>query len=289
METLTQHLEPKPIIIAERYKFHKAEQRESESIRDYLATLQRLAETCEFGGYREEAIRDRFVCGLKTRTIQRKLLGEAELTLKLAVEKACAAELTEKETSILHGDSVKRMESIKFPECFRCGKSNHAADKCFYRKSKCHGCQKFGYIVKRCPERSGNKSSNKQNFKTKREDKRKKKKPSGINQVAEDRRAEEDNTAWPLFTVSSSTQSCKELMVLVSIDGKPLNMEVDTGASVTIIPKKVWKEVLASKPVRVTDVKLRSYSGVPADLDPPQNGPPGPNPRANMDRGVHIH
>jgi hypothetical protein len=30
-------------------------------------------------------------------------------------------------------------------------------------------------------------------------------------------------------------------------------------------------------------------SGVPADLDPPQNGPPGPNPLANMDRGVHIH
>ena len=27
---------------------------------------------------------------------------------------------------------------------------------------------------------------------------------------------------------------------------------------------------------------------VPADLDPPQNGPPGPNPLANMDRGVYI-
>jgi hypothetical protein len=27
---------------------------------------------------------------------------------------------------------------------------------------------------------------------------------------------------------------------------------------------------------------------VPADLDPPQNGPPGPNPLSNMDRGVHI-
>jgi hypothetical protein len=29
-------------------------------------------------------------------------------------------------------------------------------------------------------------------------------------------------------------------------------------------------------------------TGVPADLDPPQNGPAGPNPLANMDRGVHI-
>ena len=56
VDILTQHLEPKPIVIAERYKFHKSEQEPSESIRDYLAKLQRLAETCEFGVYREEAI-----------------------------------------------------------------------------------------------------------------------------------------------------------------------------------------------------------------------------------------
>lgn len=38
-------------------------------------------------------------------------------------------------------------------------------------------------------------------------------------------------------------------------------MEVGTGASVTIMPEKVWKEVLASKPIRSTNVKLQSYSG----------------------------
>ena len=30
------------------------------------------------------------------------------------------------------------------------------------------------------------------------------------------------------------------------------------------------------------------YAGVPADLDLSQNGPLGPNPLANMDRGVDI-
>ena len=38
-------------------------------------------------------------------------------------------------------------------------------------------------------------------------------------------------------------------------------MELDTGASVTIIPKSIWTDVLASKPVEHTDVKLQSYSG----------------------------
>ena len=47
----------------------------------------------------------------------------------------------------------------------------------------------------------------------------------------------------------------------MAIDGKTVDMELDTGASVTIIPKSIWTDVLASKPVERTDVKLRSYSG----------------------------
>ena len=64
-----------------------------------------------------------------------------------------------------------------------------------------------------------------------------------------------------MFTIADSHGSCKELMVPVLIDGKSLDMELDTGASVTIIPKSVWSDVLAAKPLQQTDVKLRSYSG----------------------------
>ncbi|XP_028403427.1 uncharacterized protein K02A2.6-like [Dendronephthya gigantea] len=270
VETLTQHLEPKPIVIAERYKFHKAEQEQSESIRDYLAKLQRLAETCEFGGYRDEAIRDRFVCGLRNRVIQSKLLGEAELTLKLAVEKACTAELTDRETSALHGESLHRLETV-FPECFRCGKKNHVPDKCFFRKSKCHGCQNYGHIIKKCPERSGNNNWKKiRSGKSKgKDDKRKKKKPSGIHNVKTDSDVESDcesqeevmDTTWPVFMLTDSGRKQTELKVLVSIEGKPVTMEVDTGAAVSIMPESVWRKLSSTKPVRKSNVKLRSYSG----------------------------
>ena len=37
-----------PLVIAERYKFHKCNQEEGQSLREFLAKLQRLAETCEF-------------------------------------------------------------------------------------------------------------------------------------------------------------------------------------------------------------------------------------------------
>ena len=64
-----------------------------------------------------------------------------------------------------------------------------------------------------------------------------------------------------MLTVADSRGSCKELMVPVLIDGKSLDMELDTVASVTIIRKSVWSDVLAAKPLQRTDVKLRSYSG----------------------------
>ena len=67
---------------------------------------------------------------------------------------------------------------------------------------------------------------------------------------------------WPMFTVSDFRGKCKEFILPVIIDGETVDMELDTGASVTIIPKRVWTAVLASKPVERTDIKLCSYSGL---------------------------
>jgi len=61
---LTNHLQPKPTVIAERYKFHQHNQLSGETVTVYIAELRKLAKTCEFGAYLEEALRDKFVCGL---------------------------------------------------------------------------------------------------------------------------------------------------------------------------------------------------------------------------------
>ena len=150
--------------------------------------MKNLAETCEFGGYREEAIRDRFVCCLKERTIQRKLLAVVDLTLQTAVERACAAELTEKETTALHGGSVEEEKKVAatFPECFRCGKVNHSSDTCFFRNSKSHGCQKVGNIVRKCPEKEQTPESGKKKRTPKWKFGKKKTKQQKIRFVEED-------------------------------------------------------------------------------------------------------
>ena len=43
VDLLKQHYEPKPLVIAERFHFHRRNQRDGESIADYMAELRRLS------------------------------------------------------------------------------------------------------------------------------------------------------------------------------------------------------------------------------------------------------
>ena len=93
---LRNHYEPKPLIIEERFYFHRRNQVSGESIIKYVVEVQWLASKCDFGVYLEEALRGRLVCGLLSETIQRALLSEVDLTLKLAVEVAQGMEAAHK-------------------------------------------------------------------------------------------------------------------------------------------------------------------------------------------------
>lgn len=72
VNTLQAHFNPRPIVIAERFKFHKRNQAEGESIAQYVAVLKKLAEHCKFGDNLNDAVRDGFVCGLCSKFIQFK-------------------------------------------------------------------------------------------------------------------------------------------------------------------------------------------------------------------------
>ena len=76
------HLNPRPLIIAKRFKFHQRSQGENESVAQYVAELHKLSEKCNFGEYLEQALRDCLVCGLVNENVQQRLLSESKLSLK---------------------------------------------------------------------------------------------------------------------------------------------------------------------------------------------------------------
>ena len=72
---LEKHFDPKPAVIAERFKFLKRDQLQGEALVDYIAELRCLTTHCAFGAYLNDALRDRLVCGLHSEGTQRRLLA----------------------------------------------------------------------------------------------------------------------------------------------------------------------------------------------------------------------
>ena len=94
-QILKSHLSPKPILIAERFKFYNRKQHVGESVTDYAQEQRRLAEKCQFGNFQEEVLRDMFVIGLSNGSAQKKLLSEQDLELKKAFSLALSHEMAE--------------------------------------------------------------------------------------------------------------------------------------------------------------------------------------------------
>ena len=61
---MNNHYNPEPVVIAEPHKFWTTLQEESEAVCDFIVRLQKLARTCGFGGFLQEALRDSLVSGL---------------------------------------------------------------------------------------------------------------------------------------------------------------------------------------------------------------------------------
>ncbi len=88
MDLVTDHLNPKPNEIAKRSSFYKCDRRYDDSVNEYIADLKKPSENCNFGGNLDTYLRDRFVCGLISESVQQKLLTMKTLTLDSALETA---------------------------------------------------------------------------------------------------------------------------------------------------------------------------------------------------------
>ena len=53
IDLMRKHFVPKTNFFAERYKFNSRDQREDESISEYMASLRKVAATCKFGAFLE--------------------------------------------------------------------------------------------------------------------------------------------------------------------------------------------------------------------------------------------
>ena len=132
--------------------------------------MRRLATHCQYAGYLDEALRDRFVCGIRSEAIQQSLLTEKDLALACAIEVAQGMEAAENNAKNLKGHSAdspmqrihaqwgvasngpnkKQGGTVLDKPCHRCGKKNHLPADYRYKDAVCNYCHKKGHLAKVC-------------------------------------------------------------------------------------------------------------------------------------------
>lgn len=291
---MTDHLQPKPNEIAQRYMFYKRNRREDESIKDYVAELRKLSEHCNFGEKLNESIRDKLVCGLNKEKIQQKLLATQDLDLQTAIYTAIAMEAAAESAKELHGGissfggnssgAVYRVGNEKGnnnigstggddrgsvyalrKECFRCGSNRHLADGCPFKNRECFACKQVGHIRKKCHSSSSRrKSSNGSSFNQGRNMSNNR---YSCNQASVDYGTENNKIDGELDSgmnflnlYALGTERNDPVWVDMELNDKTVKMEVDTGAAVSVMSTRSFTSVKGGR-LAPCDLNLRTYTG----------------------------
>uniref|UniRef100_A0A1X7U4Y2 Retrotransposon gag domain-containing protein n=1 Tax=Amphimedon queenslandica TaxID=400682 RepID=A0A1X7U4Y2_AMPQE len=115
-EVLVSHFEPEPRVIAERFHFHKRDQKERELLPDFVVELRRLASKCQFGAHLM-MLSEISLSGQRNESMQKILLMEKAFKFNIAVEKALQFEVAEVNTKAMNfrlsgeGTAVNHKES----------------------------------------------------------------------------------------------------------------------------------------------------------------------------------
>lgn len=149
VEAFDKYFQPKKNVLRLRRAFHERNQ-EEENLESFLRHLYVLSENCEFAN-RDEAIRDRFVSGLKDKDLAQKLeilyMSKSSLTLQELVDYAKTHE--EIRGANMNRASVERVQQKKtapksFPEKQASGPSYRQAPtpkgKGAYGRRECTFC-----------------------------------------------------------------------------------------------------------------------------------------------------
>ena len=267
VESLSAHFSPKPKDMVQRCKFNARVRQPGESISTFCAELRSLAEHCDFeDAALENMLRDRLVCGISDRAMQQRLLSEADLTFKKAYDLAVLMESVRKDTSQLQskpqgadihfvrgGDAGKQKATPRGHgpppnPCYRCG-GRHKSSVCKFKEENCHFCGKRGHISRVCRsrQRQQHPKSRPSGAKPEHDAKHVDVKdadtstvPSGSTEQPTDSSVVEDPVYW---TFQLSKQGTDPLLVTLSADQADLQMEIDTGASVSVISEETYLSV----------------------------------------------
>ena len=270
------HHQPAPSVTVRRLAFHSRIRKDGESFADFIAHLRQISEHCEFGNTLNDMLRDRIICGCNSDHLQRQLLAkspapsfEDTVTFVQAFE---SAQQNVKDLQTPVTASVNALKSKSTPQapkqqqhsfnCYRCG-GMHSPSDCRFKDTVCSYCKKMGHIARACRSKGRQQQHGKPNKR------RWNNHYQQTHQVTEgtiesstitDRKNHLTDEEYKLFSVKDDRT--EPIIARMTINGADLEMEVDTGASASIVSSSTYQRMGPNRPaLQPSSIKLRTYTG----------------------------
>ena len=249
---LTKYFKPAKNLPYVRHIFRQAKQSDCESVAQYVTRLRQLAKDCDFGNETADFIRDQVIDKCSSDKLRTRLLAEKDLTLEKCLTIAASKELSEQQSQLIAGEknvfainkrgksrgassanssSGRASTSLK---CDRCGRPGHKASECRCSQNvKCWNCDLKGHFASQCrkPKRSDSQSYPAQRHSVGSQNRGRggKRNQGRLHFIDEEQQDTSDSDEY-VFAVEPIPSE-----VTVLIEDEPINMIVDSGASVNIL------------------------------------------------------
>ena len=246
VETLNKIFEPQENKFAARIAFRRLLQNSGESLPDFESRLRKACVDCAWKGDELQAnLIEQFIAGVENKQLKQTALIKSSKFTKLSevFELATDIEMARRTISVdasitsvnvnyvKHRSSRKKQKSksennqkVRQTACYRCGDKAHLAPDCRFKSVKCNGCQKIGHLQKVCTAGKGR-----------------------VNHVEE----------LPFYFVGGDDP----MRVMVSINGQPVGMEIDSGSGISTMPLVEFQRLHPKVTLHEADIRLRSATG----------------------------
>ncbi len=240
LEKFDTHFAPRKNELAARWVFRETKQN-NDTLDTFITKLKIRAKDCNFGDQRDKMLRDQIVFGCREGSLRDKCFEKGdELTLDDTLKLCISHQASTKQKVLIKGEEAemtihkiqptrqaskdKDSKPTKLRECKFCGQKHYWNKfKCPAFGSTCSKCGKKNHFESKCPK-----------LKTKQE----------IHAVKDESGSDCESEVEYVLNVNSETDSMdKKIMAHMEVGGTQVKFQVDSGASVNVIPRKCVPDV----------------------------------------------
>ncbi|UYV76107.1 hypothetical protein LAZ67_13002539 [Cordylochernes scorpioides] len=256
-------------IIYERAKFNSRIQEDREPVDEFITSLYKLADSCEFEGLHEQLIRDRIVVGVRDKALSERMQLDSELTLEKAVKMVRQQEaVRQQQVDLQRPSASQKVSQVKFnskkqspkqrqqpsrkkeksaktrSRCPKCGGFTHREGQaCRAEGQRCNLCSKTGHFANCCPDKQA--------------------KTAEVKAVSE--LDEEIGFLLEVSAVEDSSNldddegECRRRWTAeIQVNGKQVKFKLDSQAVVTCVPLCLFKKMMGQQRLVKSDINIRA-------------------------------